>query len=182
MSKQYIKLAGRYATALQKAVEESGSDARSVASELEQLAQLWSSNLELSTSLQNPFFSKEDRMKSLQQVLQASQVSDVLRKFVSIVFERDRIKAIAEMSEIFSQRVEAAAGLMHVQVTVAREPGADEKSTIESSISERLQGKVEYKWSVDPTILGGLVVEYGGHVLDGSVSGRLDRLEKELLG
>lgn len=182
MSKRNTKLAGRYASALLKAVVDSKEDAAEVATELAAIAELWESNSQLSSSLQNPLFSKQERMQSLKIIMESLGLSGVVQRFVTIVFERDRIKALAELSEIFSQRVEKAAGIIRVSVKVARELSTEEKSEIESSLAAQLQGQAEYDWLVDPEILGGLVVEYEGHILDGSVSGRLDRLERELLG
>lgn len=182
MSKRHTRLAQRYAAALHKSLDSFGADPKRVAAELHAVAELWKQNSELSSSLVNPLFSKTQRKAALATILSSLGVSPAVTRFLDLVFARERITAIAEISAVFTQRVEQAAGIRHVRVSTARSLNSDEKRDVERSLEETLTGRIEYSWVVAPEILGGLIVEYDGRVLDGSVGGRLNRLERQLLG
>ncbi len=187
MSQNYGKLAQRYAKALLRAVEnEQGREgtptpAQRVAQALAEFAGLWSEVPELSGSLVNPMFAQEERCKALLEIARRAEIPDVAQRFVRLVFERDRIAAFPAIAEAFAELADESAGVQQVVVTVARDISDNESRDIESQLSERIGGNLEFSWSVDPSILGGMVVRYSGKVLDGSLGGKLDRLERQLM-
>jgi F-type H+-transporting ATPase subunit delta len=67
-----------------------------------------------------------------------------------------------------------------VEVTSAVELDASLVASIESRIKEATGRQVETTHKVDPDIIGGLVLRVGNKVLDASVSGRLQRLRRQL--
>lgn len=66
------------------------------------------------------------------------------------------------------------------EITSALPLTDDEQATVRSEILEKLGGAATISFRVDPTILGGLVVRVGDHIVDGSVSGRLEDLRQNL--
>src|SRR5690349_3379702 len=100
MAKRAGKLATRYARALLNAIEnEQGktglpSTAQQAAAQLKEFAAVWRREKALSDSLQNPMFEKGERLAALSKIAQISGLSDVLVRFLRVVFERDRIGQI----------------------------------------------------------------------------------------
>jgi F-type H+-transporting ATPase subunit delta len=70
---------------------------------------------------------------------------------------------------------------MHATVTVAREPGDGERATIAQQLSRAYGKEVVPHFTVNPGILGGVVVRVGDTVLDGSVRRRLSSLRTRML-
>ena len=186
MAKKVGKLANRYAKALLGAVERelgssgSPSPAQKASASLTEFSHIWSDDRTFSVSIQNPMFEKGERMNALVEVAKKAGLEDILVRFLRVVFERDRIALLPEIAAAFAEQADESAGLLQVEVTTAREVAADEKATIEKSLVEQLKGSLRFTWKQDAGILGGLVVRYGGKVLDGSLSGKLARLEGKL--
>ncbi|MCB0324772.1 MAG: ATP synthase F1 subunit delta [Bdellovibrionales bacterium] len=187
MAKEYAKLAGRYARALLRAVERelgsagSPTPAQHVARSLSEFGDLWSERHELSDSIINPMFDKRERLAALLKVAELAELPELARRFLSVVFERDRIAALPEIAAAFSDAADKAAGVVQVAVVSARPVDAEEVRSIEASLAQQISGRLEFQWSVDPALLGGLVVKFQGKVLDGSLSGRLERIERKLM-
>ncbi len=186
MAKKVGKLANRYAKALLIAVIKelgtsgSPSPAQKAATNLSSFAKIWDEDRQFSTSIQNPMFEKGERMNALVEVAKKAGLEDILVRFLRVAFQRDRISLLPEIAAAFSEQADSSAGLLQVEVTTARDVPDSEKSAIEKSLVEQLKGSLQFSWKQDPSILGGLVVRYGGKVLDGSLSGRLARLEGKL--
>ena len=186
MAKQAGKLAHRYARALLNAiVRESGSagdgsPAQKTAEELRGFAAIWQQQPELSRTLLNPMFEKNQRANALLEVAKKAGLSDLSVRFLRVIFERDRIAALPEIALAFSSQADSAAGVLQVEVTTARAVEGSEKGQIESSLRTQLKGRLEFTWKVDASILGGLVLRYAGKVVDGSLGGRLSRIEQKL--
>ena len=69
---------------------------------------------------------------------------------------------------------------MEATVTSAAPLEADELKAVRRRIEELSSGKVEMTAQVDPSILGGLIIQLGDQLIDGSVRGRLERLRNQL--
>ena len=187
MGKKYTKLANRYAKALLLAVErergKSGSPtpAQEEAQKLAELAAVWRTDEALSPTMLNPMFDFGERKSALDSIAATVGLSPILARFLGLVFDRDRIRALAEISDAFTALANERAGFISVSVTVARDLSSEEKRTIEASLQESIAGSLSYTWDVDPSILGGMIVSYGGKFVDGSVHGRLERLQRTLM-
>jgi F-type H+-transporting ATPase subunit delta len=68
-----------------------------------------------------------------------------------------------------------------VELTTARELSDQEADAIVSQIEQAAGRKVEASRSVDPELIGGIVIQVGSHLADASVRGRLERLRQELV-
>lgn len=154
MSKRFEKIAQRYAAALRRAVRDAGGDAKQVAGELQSLATLWSEHESFSSTMLNPHFSKVERANALAAVGTSLGLSEVLSKFIALVFENERIAALVEISAAFTRRVEQEEGIRRVHVRVAHALGAQEQAELEQRLNAHITGRTEYLWSVEPEILG----------------------------
>ncbi len=186
MAKKSGKLASRYARALLASVEKelgvSGSPtpAQKIAAELQQFSTIWKNDQELSNVLLSPMFAREQRTAALESVVKEAGLTEVTRKFLKVVFLRDRIAALPEIAEAFSVVADRAASVVRVTVSTAREIDKVEAEGIEKAVAGKVGGSPEFTWNIDPKLLGGLVIEYAGQIFDGSLSGQLGKIEKEL--
>jgi F-type H+-transporting ATPase subunit delta len=77
--------------------------------------------------------------------------------------------------------VDAAEGRMHARVTLARETSDADTSAITAQLSRMFAKDVIPHVSIDPAIMGGVIVHVGDTVLDGSVRKRLLSLRRRML-
>jgi F-type H+-transporting ATPase subunit delta len=121
---------------------------------------------------------REEKVETLPRLFPglSEQVLNLLRVLAS----KQRMQLLPSIVSEFEHLVREARGVLEAEVTVAR-PVTD---IDQQGILQRLRGltgkDVQIHVSVDPAILGGVVVRIGDQVIDASVSGRLDRLRQEL--
>ena len=186
MGKDIGKLSKRYANALYKSVvQELGTEgiptpAQQIASSFKDFAKLWLQDSEFSSSISNPMFDASERLKALIKIAQMMQLQDILCRSLRVIFEHDRIVALPQIAEAFSDLADAYAGVVAVEITVARQLLDSEVSFVESQLKEQIGALSRFKWSVNPEIIGGMIVSYQGKVVDGSLSGRLEQIERRL--
>jgi F-type H+-transporting ATPase subunit delta len=103
-----------------------------------------------------------------------------VRYLQSLVTHR-RQMLIPEIAREYLDIVDEAEGRMHARVTVARETSDADVKAIASQLSRMFGKEVVPHVAVDPAILGGVVVNVGDTVLDGSVRKRLGTLKRRML-
>ncbi|HEY5475329.1 MAG TPA: ATP synthase F1 subunit delta [Tepidiformaceae bacterium] len=86
------------------------------------------------------------------------------------------------VTESFNRMADSQEGIVHARVTTAVDLSAEELDGIRRQLSERLGKTVVAEAVVDPSIIGGLVVQVGDRLVDGSVTTRLKSLRRELEG
>ncbi len=188
MAKKVGKLARRYARALLAAVKQELGDQGSptpgqvVAGELENLAAVWRDDPQLSIFVVSPMFNAAERLGAITKVAQAVGASQLVERFVRVLFERDRIAALPEIAQSFAELADETAGVVKVQIATAREVSEGEAREIEGMIASAIKGRPVFAWSVKSELLGGIVVNYSGRVIDGSVTSQLERMERWLVG
>ena len=113
----------------------------------------------------------------LEQILGSGD--ELLRNFVRIVVEKGRAGEIREIAAEFEALVAAAAHVLDVELTTAGELSDAEFERIVADIEEKSGRTVQASRSVDPYLIGGIVLQAGSLRLDASVRGRLERLRQE---
>jgi F-type H+-transporting ATPase subunit delta len=83
---------------------------------------------------------------------------------------------IADLARMVAQR--SAAQVAHVTSAVPLTP--DEQEAVRQRVHARYGSEVELDFRVDPSILGGVIVQVGDKVIDGSIAGRLTALHERL--
>jgi F-type H+-transporting ATPase subunit delta len=104
----------------------------------------------------------------------------MLRFFQSVVTHR-RQMLIPEIATQYLNLVDEAEGRIHARVTVAKETDDAERDAIAKHLSRMFGKDVVPHLTVDPSIMGGVVVHVGDTVLDGSVRKRLATLKRRML-
>jgi F-type H+-transporting ATPase subunit delta len=166
-----------YARALFQAAREDGK-LEEVASELRMLAGAMAEVPAFQAFLRNPQVDPPEKATVLAQLVEGA--SDLTRNFVRLVAEKGRAGEIGGISAELDALVDREQGRLAVELTTAYELSDEEASSIVERIEEASGRKVEASRSVDPSLVGGLVLQIGSFRADGSVRGRLERLRHEL--
>jgi F-type H+-transporting ATPase subunit delta len=167
-----------YATALFEAAQEKGKlDA--VREQLAQVVEADAQVPELRELLRNPQLDPRARAAALEDVLAGAE--ELLRNFLLLLADKGRTGSLEEIAREFERLLAEHEGIVHAELTTAVELSDDEARTLLAQIEEASGRKVEATRSVDPALIGGIVLQVGSHRLDASVRGRLERLRRELV-
>lgn len=110
----------------------------------------------------------------------AGKIPQPMLRFVQKLVDNRRQMLLPEIATEYAHLVDAQAGRVHAQVTVAREASEADRAAIAAQLSARLGKTVVPHLTVNPAILGGAIVRVGDTVMDGSVRKRLNMLRGRL--
>ncbi|MEO7456799.1 MAG: F0F1 ATP synthase subunit delta [Gemmatimonadaceae bacterium] len=130
--------------------------------------------------LESPRVSATDKKELLGKALGTSVPRNFLRYLQSLVSHR-RQMLIPGIAAEYMTLVDEVEGRLHARVTVARETTDAERAAITQQLSRMFAKDVVPHITVDPAIMGGIVVNVGDTVLDGSVRKRLATLRRKML-
>jgi len=166
-----------YARALFEAAQEEGRLDR-VASEIGQLADAVEQSPELQAFLRNPEVEPAGKSAVLEEI--SAGADDLVRNFVRLVAEKGRPGEIVQIREELDTLVARAQNRLTLELQTAHELSDAEAKSIVDTIEKASGRSVEATRSVDPDLIGGIVLQVGSFRVDGSVRGRLERLHQEL--
>jgi F-type H+-transporting ATPase subunit delta len=91
-----------------------------------------------------------------------------------------RAELLREILPVFEVELNSRLGIAEAQVTSARELAAEEKRDLMQALETVTGKKIEARYSLDESLLGGAVVQIGSTIYDGSVREQLERLRARL--
>lgn len=113
--------------------------------------------------------------KSLSQKL---KLDSITLRFLFILIKNARMHLLPDIVSKFGDLLMNSKGIKVIQVVSFEKLNKKEEGFIEKMVKEELNKDVKAEYSVDSSILGGIVVKYDSYILDCSVQGALDRIEK----
>ena len=166
-----------YARALFQAAQGAGR-VDAVSADLAALAGAMDDVPELRAFLRNPQIEPTGKAEVLAEL--AAGGDELVGNFVRLAAEKGRAGELPEISAELDALVAQAQNRLAVELTTAQDLSDDEATSIVQAIEKASGRTVEATRSVDPSLIGGIVLQIGSHRADGSVRGRLERLRHEL--
>jgi F-type H+-transporting ATPase subunit delta len=134
---------------------------------------------ELRSVLRNPQVDARAKGEVLKDIV--GDADELVRNFLLLTAEKGRIAEIEEIAREFERLVAREERRLDVELTTAYELSDEEAEGLIGQIEQASGRKVEATRRVDPSLIGGLVLQAGSLRLDASVRGRLNRLRRELV-
>jgi len=166
-----------YARALFEAARDEGR-LEKVAADLGALAGAIEEVPDLRSFLRNPEVEPAGKASVLEEI--ATGADELVRNFVRLVAEKGRAGELPDMSRELEALVAREEDRLAVELTTAYELSDKEARSIVGAIEKASGRTVEATRTVDPDLIGGIVLKVGSFLADGSVRGRLERLRREL--
>jgi F-type H+-transporting ATPase subunit delta len=160
------------------AAKESGRLAR-VHEELADFAAAVAEVPELRAILRNPQLEPSAKAAVLEDLL--GDADELVRNFLRLSAEKNRIGEIEEIAREFERLMAREERRLTVELTTAQELSDEEAASIVAQIERASGRKVDATRSVDPNLIGGMILQAGTMRVDASVRGRLERLRHELV-
>jgi F-type H+-transporting ATPase subunit delta len=146
--------------------------------ELGEFTEALSNERNLQVFLFSPYFSSEEKKEGVTSIV--SDADERTVNFLELLAERHRMPALFRIKREFDALWADENQLLAVTVTSAVELDEGLVEDIGKRIQDQTGRKVELSSNVDPEVLGGLMVQVGNMVLDGTVRNRLERLRKQV--
>ncbi|MDR3516970.1 MAG: F0F1 ATP synthase subunit delta [Azospirillaceae bacterium] len=174
-------LASRYAAALFELADEQRA-LDQTAQDLTSLKQMLAESPDLIRLIRSPLLSRPDQGRGLDAVLQAAQVSDLVRRFAALVARNRRLFMLPAMIDAFLADLAFRRGEKVAYITAVRPLSDRQHDALVDALRQSLGGKVSLSVTVNPAILGGLVVKVGSRMVDSSLRTKLNKLQLAMKG
>lgn len=168
-------MAGRYATALFELADEAGA-IDSVKTDLDRLSALIAESADLARLVKSPVFTADVQLSAMTAILQKAEIGGLAANFVKLVVQNRRLFALPQMIAAFSALVAAKRGETTAQVTVAQPLSDAHLAELKDALAHKTGKDVQLDVTVDPSILGGLVVKLGSRMVDASLKTKLNSI------
>jgi len=149
-----------------------------VRDQIGQFADALGESRDLQTFFFSPYFSTEEKKQGLTSALEGAD--PVVENFLALLIENHRMPVLFRVRREFDQMWRDVNKLLPVQITSAVELDKAVTQQIGDEIGRQTGRTVELTSTVDPDVLGGLVVRVGNSILDASIRTRLERLRKQV--
>jgi F-type H+-transporting ATPase subunit delta len=174
-------LQGRYASALFELAQDLGV-VGAVEADLEALGAAIAESDDLSALIRNPQISRDAAGRAVDGVAGVLNLGDVTRKFLGVLAAGRRLSALPDILRAFAAIAAAARGEVTAQVTSAHPLNDDQLAALSAKLAAREGKAIKLQTSVDPELLGGLVVRIGSQQIDSSIRTRLNSLAQKMRG
>ncbi|MAC59820.1 MAG: F0F1 ATP synthase subunit delta [Novosphingobium sp.] len=174
-------LQGRYASALFDLASENGT-VSAVESDLETIGEAIKESADLGALIRNPQISREAASKAIEAVADVLGLSQLTKNFLGVLAGNRRLSALPQIIRAFAAIAAAQRGEATAEVTSAHALSDEQVEQLRQKLEVREGRSVKMKTSVDPDLLGGLVVTIGSKRIDSSIRTRLNSLAQAMKG
>jgi F-type H+-transporting ATPase subunit delta len=172
-------LAGRYASALFDLASEGGC-VTAVESDLETLGTAISESGDLAAATTNPQLSRAQQGAAIAAVAGHLDLSDLTTRFLGVLAANRRLSALPAMIAAFKSIAAAQRGEVTATVASAHPLSDAQLAALKDKLTARQGRTVMLSSTVDPDLLGGLVVTIGSQRIDASIRTRLNSLAQAM--
>jgi F-type H+-transporting ATPase subunit delta len=168
-----------YAETLMVLAKRTGDEER-WGSLIEDLGAAMRENHTLKTFLESPKIAASRKIEIVEKAF-GTRVPPLFLKFVETVIAKRRQMLIPAIAIEYRALIDESEDRVHANVTLAREPGEADRDALGQQLSRLFGKRVVPHISLNPAILGGLIVKVGDTVMDGSVRRRLATLRSRMI-
>jgi F-type H+-transporting ATPase subunit delta len=126
----------------------------------------------------SPYFSSEEKRDAIAKVVDGGEEHFV--RFLELLAERHRMPVVFRIRRELDALWAEENRLLPVTITSAVELDGATVKKIQKEIEKQTDRRTELTTEVDPDVLGGLAVQVGNAIMDGTVRARLDRLRRQV--
>ena len=169
----------QYANALADVALAQGA-ADAALKQLNDVAAAFAASSELRNVMASPAVPREAKYGVIEKIAARAGAGKIIRNFLFVIADHHRTHILPEIVAAFEGVIRQRQGVAEAEISSAVELSAAQKKKFAQTL-ERITGKkIEAKYSLDPTLLGGAVVRVGDTIYDGSVRSSLNEMRARL--
>jgi F-type H+-transporting ATPase subunit delta len=149
-----------------------------VREQLTEFAEALEEDRSLSTFFFSPYFSTEEKKDGLHKAIDGAE--PIFLNFLELLLEKHRMPVIYRIRRDYDELWREENKLLSVQVTSAVELDEEIVKNLGDRIAEQTDRKIDLTTTVEPDILGGIVLRVGNSILDASIRNRLEQLRRQV--
>lgn len=174
-------VADRYARAIFELGVETGQLA-AITEQVRRFARVYAGSGELRAVLDNPVIEPEKRDAVLADVAARLNLTGNGLNLIRLLASRRKLRVITDIAHRLDRLTDEQAGVVRATVTSARAMPDSFYQRLASELEAATARKIVLERREDPTLIAGFVTRIGDNTIDGSVRGRLDEIERQLVG
>jgi F-type H+-transporting ATPase subunit delta len=174
-------LAGRYATALFELAREQ-RQLEAVGTSLASLKQALADSADLRDLTTSPLTRRDDALKSVAAIAGAMKLDPITANFLGVLAQNRRLGQLGAIIRNFNLLAALHRGETTAEVVSAHPLDDRQVEALRANLKSRLGRDVAVDLTLDPAILGGLVVKIGSQMIDGSIRTKLNNLAQAMKG
>ncbi|KJE97958.1 H+ transporting ATP synthase O subunit isoform 2 [Capsaspora owczarzaki ATCC 30864] len=174
-------VAGRYAEALYSAASKNNA-LEAVEKDLAQVRNLANADAAFNEFLNTPLLKRSDKKKLAIDITKKIKLNALSQNLLGALAENNRLDYTLQVADAYDTIMRAQRGI--VSCNVASANPLDQ--SFQNQLQQALKGfvkpneKITFNFRVEPTIIGGLVIELGDKYIDMSVLSRIQKLSQTL--
>lgn len=172
-------VARRYAKALVKMAVE-GNFLERLRDDLQKVHAAQEVSRELRNLLISPIIAIGLKKAVLAEIIARLDVDQIAENFFGLLLEKGRFKYLGPIVAAYEGLIDEKLNRVKAIVRTKYSLSPEEETSLKKALSELTGKEVVLSTGLDPSILGGLVAQIGGTILDGSLRGQLKQLKEEL--
>lgn len=153
-----------------------------IATDVEGLYSIYQSDAAFRAFIADPRRGSAEQQKMLTAILQSAQIGDEVRKLVGVLIANRRLNLLPSVAAAFGAKLAERRGQQVAYVTTAFPLTDTQRAQVVARLTESGISGVKLAETLDPTILGGLIVRIGSRLYDNSLKSKLQRMQFAMKG
>ncbi len=170
---------GRYASALFELAQGDGAVAM-VEQQLNAFRALLDESEDLTRLVRSPVYSSQEQIAALTPLLERAEISGLTANFIKLLARNRRLFIVRDTVIEFSKLASAARGEVAADVASATPLTPEQQEALIERLRIAVGKDIKLNLSVDPSLLGGLVIKVGSRMIDSSLRTKLGSLKMRM--
>jgi F-type H+-transporting ATPase subunit delta len=173
------RLSRRYAKALFDLGRQDGAYLK-YGKELNEVVTSFKASPDFRHVMSSPVFTVDVRKKILEAVLNKGGVSSMIRNFLNLLVDKNRIGSLESINDSYLRLTDEASNISHAEITTARPLKKETLDRVIKTFEVITSRSIRAEVKEDPAIIGGIIVKIGDTFWDGSIKAQMEGLRESL--
>lgn len=174
-------LAGRYASALLDLADDS-KQLDQVADDLRNIKAAFQESQDLREMVRSPLYSRDQKAAVVGAIVDKLGATEMTARFIKVVGQNRRLFALVSIIDTYLAELAKRRGEVTAKVKSARSLSEQQQNSLTDALRAAVGSKVQVDVTVDPSLIGGLIVQVGSRMVDSSLRSKLQRLQLAMKG
>ena len=172
--------AGRWAKSLLELSNDEGLNREAVLTQLIDVVDTVNASEDLKELFVNPIVTVEEKQNIIEKVF-GGVLAQTVKNFLLVLAMRKRLNLLEAILEEYKKELNKCENIVRLTVTSAVEINEEKRADLKQRIVEKLAKEADIKWNVDNSIIGGLLFDIDGAIVDDSLATKLNNLCRRII-
>ncbi len=142
---------------------------------------LISNSSDFSILIKDPTCKQEDQLNVINLIFEKFKLNNLLKRFISFLIEKRRFFYVEKILKGFVVTCSKNRGEVTANLSVAKELSNDEINKIKNDLSKNFGSEVKLNYMLDPSLIGGLIMQVESIMIDTSIKNKLKQIENKMI-